>query len=109
MPQTLLEYIRHSFLSSPGKIKLSETNAQQQLNKMYNLIRTATGHDFSKYKPNTIQRRIERRLAVHQLEKLSDYVVFLQKTPSESKALFKDLLIGVTSFFRDPQAFKILA
>ena len=109
MPQTLLGYIRHPFLSSPGKIKLSETNTQQQLSKMYALIRTATGHDFSKYKPNTIQRRIERRLAVHQLEKLSDYVVFLQKTPSESKALFKDLLIGVTSFFRDPQAFEILA
>jgi two-component system, chemotaxis family, CheB/CheR fusion protein len=109
MPQTLLGYIRHPFLSSPGKIKLSETNTQQQLNKMYALIRSATGHDFSKYKTNTIQRRIERRLAVHQLEKLSDYVVFLQKTPSESKALFKDLLIGVTSFFRDPQAFETLA
>jgi two-component system, chemotaxis family, CheB/CheR fusion protein len=109
MPQILFEYIRHPFLSMPGKIKLSETNAQQQLNKMYGLIRSATGHDFSKYKPNTIQRRIERRLAVHQLAKLSDYVVFLQKTPNESKALFKDLLIGVTSFFRDPQAFEILA
>ncbi len=108
MPQTLLGYIRHPFLSSPGKINLSETN-QQQLSKMYALIRTATGHDFSKYKTNTIQRRIERRLAVHQIEKLSDYVAFLQKTPSESKALFKDLLIGVTSFFRDPQAFEILA
>jgi two-component system, chemotaxis family, CheB/CheR fusion protein len=109
MPQTLIGYIRHPFLSAPGKIKLSETNTQQQLDKMYALIRSATGHDFSKYKPNTIQRRIERRLAVHQFEKLSDYVVFLQKTPSESKALFKDLLIGVTSFFRDPQAFETLA
>jgi two-component system, chemotaxis family, CheB/CheR fusion protein len=109
MPQTLLGYIRHPFLSSPGKINLSETSTQQQLNKMHGLIRAATGHDFSKYKPNTMQRRIERRLAVHQLEKLSDYLVLLQKTPSESKALFKDLLIGVTRFFRDGQAFELLA
>ncbi|RJQ83272.1 MAG: PAS domain S-box protein [Desulfobacteraceae bacterium] len=108
MPQTLLEYIKHPFLSSPGKIKLSEAGTQQQLNKIFALIRSATGHDFSKYKPNTIQRRIERRLAVHQLEKLSDYVIYLQKTPSEAQAVFKDLLIGVTSFFRDPEAFKVL-
>ncbi|MFO8084727.1 MAG: chemotaxis protein CheB [Desulfobacterales bacterium] len=109
MPQTLMDYIRHPFLNAPQKINLSETDAQKQLNKLYGLIRSATGHDFSKYKPNTIQRRIERRLAVHQLQKLSDYIDYMQKTPGEAKALFKDLLIGVTSFFRDPEAFEILA
>jgi len=109
MPQTLMDYIRHPFLNEPQKIRLSETDAQKQLNKMYGLIRSATGHDFSKYKPNTIQRRIERRLAVHQVQKLSDYIDYMQKTPGEAKALFKDLLIGVTSFFRDPEAFEILA
>jgi two-component system CheB/CheR fusion protein len=108
MPQTLLGYIRHPFLNSPGKIKLSEAGAQQQINKIYALIRSATGHDFSKYKPNTIQRRIERRLAVHQLHSLSDYVLYMQKTPVEVNALFKDLLIGVTNFFRDPEAFEAL-
>jgi len=109
MPETLLSYIRHPFLKAPGKIKLSENGAQKQLNKMHGLIRSATGHDFSKYKPSTIQRRIERRMAVHQLEKLADYIVLLQKSPSEIKALLKDMLIGVTSFFRDPEAFEILA
>jgi two-component system, chemotaxis family, CheB/CheR fusion protein len=109
MPQTLMDYIRHPFLNAPQKIRLFETDAQKQLHKLYGIIRRATGHDFSKYKPNTIQRRIERRLAVHQLQKLSDYIDYMQKTPAEAKALFKDLLIGVTSFFRDPEAFEILA
>ena len=106
MPQTLFEYIRHPFLNSQGSIRLSEAGTQSQLNKIFALIRSATGHDFSNYKPSTIQRRIGRRLAVHQLDKLSEYIVYLQKTPSEAKALFKDLLIGVTRFFRDPDAFE---
>ena len=108
MPQTLLAYIRHPFLGSQGRMRLSEAGTQSQLNMIFALIRRATGHDFSNYKPNTIQRRIERRLAVHQLAKLSDYIVYLQRTPSEAKALFKDLLIGVTRFFRDPDAFEAL-
>jgi two-component system, chemotaxis family, CheB/CheR fusion protein len=108
MPQTLLNYIAHPFLNSPEKIAPGGRDYQQEVGKIFSLIRSATGHDFSQYKPNTIQRRIERRLAVHQLEKLSDYVLYLQKTPEEVAALFKDLLIGVTSFFRDPDAFKAL-
>jgi len=108
MPQTLINYIRHPFLNSPGKITPSEWDNQKKIGKTFSLIQSATGHDFSQYKANTIQRRIERRLAVHQLNKLSDYILYLQKTPGEVKALFKDLLIGVTSFFRDPEAFKAL-
>ena len=108
MPATLLGYIKHPFLNEPGKVAMSEEGTQQQLTKAFALIRNITGHDFSQYKPNTIQRRIEHRLAVHQLDSLSDYLLFLQKTPGEIKALFKDLLIGVTSFFRDSEAFKAL-
>ena len=78
------------------------------LQKIFNLLRDQTGHDFSKYKPGTIHRRFERRLAVHQLETLDEYLNHLQKNPEEIDALFRDLLIGVTSFFRDPLAFKAL-
>ena len=72
------------------------------------MIRGATGHDFSHYKPSTIARRIERRLAVHQIKALSDYILYLQKNPAEIDVLFKNLLIGVTSFFRDPEAYDLL-
>lgn len=109
MPQTLLEYIRHPFSAVSEKTRLSESGMQHQLDKICALIRNTTGHDFSKYKLNTVQRRIERRMAVHRFEKPSDYVTYLQKNPDEKKALFKDLLIGVTNFFRDPQAFETLA
>ena len=72
------------------------------------LLRAQTGHDFSQYKQSTINRRIERRMAVHQIERLDEYVRYLQQTPAEVEALFRDLLIGVTSFFRDPEAFEAL-
>lgn len=69
------------------------------------LLHSRTGHDFSHYKHNTILRRVERRLAVHQIATIAAYVRFAEQTPNEILALFRDLLIGVTSFFRDPQAF----
>jgi two-component system, chemotaxis family, CheB/CheR fusion protein len=72
------------------------------------LLRTQTGHDFSQYKLDTINRRIERRMAVHQIEHPDDYARFMQQTPAEVEALFRDLLIGVTGFFRDPEAWKAL-
>jgi two-component system CheB/CheR fusion protein len=75
---------------------------------MLGLIRTRTGHDFSQYKQTTIRRRIERRMAVHQLDRLETYRAYLEKTPAEVDILFKDLLIGVTNFFRDSQAFAVL-
>ncbi len=73
------------------------------------LIRSETGHDFSHYKRNTIQRRIERRMAVHQIDKMDDYVRCLQESSAEVDALFKDMLITVTNFFRDPDAFEVLS
>jgi two-component system, chemotaxis family, CheB/CheR fusion protein len=108
MPAALISYVKHPFLSSPGKINISETNIQHQLQKVFALIRSATGHDFSQYKPTTIQRRIERRLAVHQISKLADYIVYMQKNPLEINSLFKDLVIGVTNFFRDPEAYQVI-
>lgn len=87
----------------------AEAEATNGLNKVCVLLRTQTGHDFSQYKTNTLSRRVERRMAIHQIAELSDYVRFAQRTPQEVDALFRDLLIGVTSFFRDPGAWKALA
>lgn len=78
------------------------TNSKTAFEKIIILLRTHTGNDFSLYKKNTINRRIERRMSVHKIEQINSYIHFLQKNPKEVHILFKELLIGVTSFFRDP-------
>lgn len=78
-----------------------EINNKSNLDKIIILLREQTGHDFSMYKKNTLFRRIERRKGVHQIDRLEKYVRFLQENPQEVEILFKELLIGVTSFFRD--------
>jgi len=75
---------------------------------IHNLLRTRTGHDFSDYKERTFQRRIQRRMQVVQTTKLEAYAQRLETQPDEVHALFRDLLIGVTDFFRDPEAFRAL-
>jgi two-component system CheB/CheR fusion protein len=81
---------------------------QSDLEKVVILLRTQTGHDFSLYKKSTLYRRIERRMGLHQLAKIADYVRFLRDTPAEAALLFKELLIGVTGFFRDPAVWEQL-
>lgn len=78
------------------------------LHKIFILIRTRTDQDFSMYKQSTIRRRIERRMGLHQLTRIEDYVRYLQENPQEIDILTKELLIGVTRFFRDPQAWQAL-
>lgn len=72
------------------------------------LLRTGTGHDFSQYKKTTISRRIERRMMQHNIEDIDIYARYLSEHPSEVQTLFKELLINVTSFFRDQEAFEML-
>ncbi|MDA9089549.1 PAS domain-containing protein [Maribacter arcticus] len=71
------------------------------IEKIIILLRAQTGNDFSQYKKNTLYRRIERRMGVHQIEKITSYVRYLRTNPLEIEILFKELLIGVTNFFRD--------
>ena len=71
-------------------------------------VRRVTGHDFSLYKKSTIGRRIERRMAQHNIEELAVYARYLKENPAEAKILFEELLINVTRFFRDPGAFIVL-
>ena len=75
---------------------------------IFSLLRRRTRHDFSLYKPSTLNRRIERRMAIHGLAVVAEYVRFLRQNPQEIDLLFKELLIGVTSFFRDPAAWQYL-
>ena len=81
---------------------------EAQMAQMFALLRRATGVDFSEYKPPTIDRRVARRMALNQLEELHDYVTLLQHDRNEVHALYQDLLINVTSFFRDPEVFEVL-
>ena len=108
MPGHLIAYAAHAF----GRIAHAQApplpKVEDAFKKIFILLRSQTGHDFTQYKQNTIKRRVERRMAVHQLPELGGYVRFLQQTPVEVEALFRDLLIGVTSFFRDPEAFAAL-
>jgi two-component system CheB/CheR fusion protein len=81
---------------------------KSSLEKIIILLRTHTGNDFSFYKNNTVYRRIERRMSIHKIEKISSYVHFLQENPKEIEILFKELLIGVTKFFRDDKLWEKL-
>jgi two-component system CheB/CheR fusion protein len=109
MPEILIRYVEHPFMDALDKVNVEAPPVKTQIQKVLALIRSATGNDFSHYKPSTIARRIERRLAVHQITALSDYILYLQKNPGEIDALFKNLVIGVTSFFRDNEAYDLLS
>jgi two-component system CheB/CheR fusion protein len=108
MPAQLMAYATHAFGKVRSSRSLVKPNAEGSLKKIFVLLRAQTGHDFSHYKPSTIYRRVERRMAVYQVDTIDSYVKYLQQTPPEVEALFRDLLIGVTNFFRDPEAFAVL-
>jgi len=106
MPAQLMAYAEHAAKKATSELAL--TKLPDALQKIFILLRTHTGHDFSGYKQNTICRRIERRMNIHQIEKIPAYVRYLQENPLEIETLFKELLIGVTNFFRDREAFEAL-
>ncbi len=99
LPRKLLDCLKHIPIASSESI--SDIKNTSNLEKIIILLRAQTGHDFSLYKKNTMFRRIERRMNVHQIDKIHNYVRFLQENPTETDILFKELLIGVTNFFRD--------
>ena len=99
LPVKLISFLKLNPSVKPGPDFDDKTKSN--LEKIIILIREQSGHDFSLYKKNTLFRRIERRKGVHQIDKLVNYVRFLQVNPKEVEILFKELLIGVTSFFRD--------
>jgi two-component system CheB/CheR fusion protein len=98
LSEKLISLTRQSPPLIPAEDPEKDTSA---LERVITMLRTQTGNDFSQYKKSTMYRRIERRMGIHQLNKIESYVHFLQQNPAEVDILFKELLIGVTNFFRD--------
>ncbi len=109
IPSKLVDYFRHltdvDGRKGPDGVRQEATD---HLAQICALLRTRTGHDFSGYKDKTVARRVQRRMQVLQIDEVPDFIERLRKDPQELDALLQDLLIGVTNFFRDPQAFEAL-
>lgn len=105
MPARVLDFA-NSFQLQDGSGP--DESCRDAIAQLMGLLRHHTGHDFSLYKPSTFLRRVNRRLVVHRLGNLNSYLSMVSRDPGEVEALFRDLLIGVTSFFRDPESFRQL-
>jgi len=110
MPERLVGYFSHYQAKFKSKlIPLPDSDHQQNwLNRIFAILRVQVGHDFSGYKTTTLLRRLSRRMGLNQINNLEHYACFMKENPSEVKALFRELLIGVTHFFRDPESFEHL-
>ena len=108
MPGQLLSFAKHPYIT---KVERSETllSDEQGLTRIFAILREKCKVDFTFYKPSTVTRRIERRMTINQTDDIKEYVTFLASHPGEVVALYRELLIGVTSFFRDQEAFDRLA
>ena len=105
MPAALIDYTQHSYLSQQT---VDAEIAPEQINPILNVLRSRTRFDFRNYRQNMLVRRIHRRMSLCHLDSLEQYQQYLRDTPEEVNNLNKDLLIGVTAFFRDPEAFHVL-
>lgn len=108
MPAQLIAYAAHAFRQRPRPAPATSPETADALKEILSLVRAQTGHAFDGYKSGSMVRRIERRMALHSVSSLGAYARYLRQTPAEVEALFDDLLIGVTSFFRDPEAYAAL-
>lgn len=110
-PAEMTRKIIHYFSHTPD-LKIEEPqfepDRESWLPKVFALLRLQIGHDFSNYKKSTILRRISRRMNLNQIEDHDLYIRFMKENPGETEALFRELLIGVTSFFRDRDSFEVL-
>jgi two-component system, chemotaxis family, CheB/CheR fusion protein len=107
LPGKIVNFNRHALVIARTEFPLEDKD-QSGLEKILILLRSRTGHDFSLYKKNTLYRRIERRMGIHLIDRIAAYVRYLRENPQEVELLFKELLIGVTSFFRDPAVWEQL-
>jgi chemotaxis methyl-accepting protein methylase len=108
LPAKLTAFQQHRPLVAKSDLP-SEKKTRNALEKIVILLRAHTGQDFSLYRRTTLYRRVERRMSIHQIVTIPNYVRYLQENPQELDILFKELLIGVTNFFRDPAAWEKLA
>ena len=112
IPKNLITCVKDLFgemaLHPPAFRKPGEIDKKGAMSRILRLIRSKTGNDFSQYKKSTIHRRIERRMSVHLITDIAVYARYLEEHTDEVNILFRELLINVTSFFRDPEAFELL-
>lgn len=125
MPESAIATGLVDFVASAGKLPQKLTEAlslertfkqtaindsdEQALKEVFATLRAKLGHDFRSYKRSTLKRRLLRRMQVHQCASIEDYAVVLQEGDDEAKVLFRDLLLSVTNFFRDPDSFAALS
>ena len=109
IPEQLMEYYRHPYVSGPPLAESGDETFDQQVQKILMRVQSQTGHDFTSYKQNTIHRRIQRRMAVNQITETKDYLRYVDQNPAEVGELFQEMLIRVSSFFRDQDVFEALS
>jgi two-component system CheB/CheR fusion protein len=111
MPDKIVQFFSnsHVFISDEDhKSSKKDLKQEEYLDKIFHILNHQSIYDFSFYKKNTLQRRISRRMVLRKVDTYQDYIGYLQQDSEEIEALFKELLIGVTSFFRDPESFEML-
>ncbi len=106
MGQRILDVAHRA--SDPAILTSRDTELDDRLREIFRIVKSATGHDFSSYKSSTVLRRIERRMSMHGAREIGEYLTMLREFPQEAESLRREFLIGVTSFFRDPEAFEVL-
>ena len=109
MGRQLMQYSKAPYFINSHADQPEALVASEPIQKIFILLRNRTGNDLSAYKPSTIQRRIARRMNIHSIKNPDNYVKFLEENPIELDKLFKELLINVTHFFRDAEAFEALS
>ncbi len=107
MPETLVKYLRHAYVVGSHRPSVDESS-YEQLTRILSVLKSRTKYDFHNYRKNMLLRRVQRRMGVCHLASLADYLSYLRRHPGEVDALYKDLLVGVTQFFRDPEVFEVL-
>jgi two-component system CheB/CheR fusion protein len=108
IPAKLLSCIKSRFKNTAGLLNVPADSTVYDTREILKIIRSSTTHDFSLYKQTTLGRRIERRMEANSIDSIDGYARYLRGNPEETQILFKELLINVTNFFRDPEAFDIL-
>ncbi len=107
-PRKIAEELGRLALSPTSKVVKRRPASESSLNRIFILLRSKTEVDFGQYRKTTVRRRIQRRMVVQRLERLDDYLTFLERNPDEVDALYNELLINVTHFFREPETFEVL-
>ncbi|TVQ03492.1 MAG: PAS domain S-box protein [Planctomycetaceae bacterium] len=108
MPAALLDYVEQPYLSNAGKTAPPSAESTDLLNQVLTVLQSRTKYDFRSYRKAMVLRRIERRMSLAHVDSMAHYLELLHKRPEEATALYKDLLISVTAFFRDPEAYRVL-